>query len=162
VPPPPPNVNFNLVQDTHNPLYKTARDRLTAHRDNPTCAGCHSITDPIGLSMENFDAVGEYRTQENGSIIDASGTFDGKHYSNVLDLEQLLHDSPAATKCVVQRAYEYGVGRTFTAGEHDWLNYLNDRFAQDHYRVPALMRRIATSKAFQAVSLNPGAVTASN
>jgi hypothetical protein len=79
VPPPPPNVNFNLVQDTHNPLYKTARDRLTAHRDNPTCAGCHSITDPIGLSMENYDAVGEFRTQENGSNIDASGTFDGKH-----------------------------------------------------------------------------------
>jgi hypothetical protein len=80
----------------------------------------------------------------------------------VLGLEQILHDSPAATKCVVQRAYEYGVGRTLTAGEHDWLMYLNDRFAEDHYRIPALMRRIATSKAFRAVSVSPGAVTASN
>ena len=54
VPPPPGNVDFKLVQDTHNPLYKTARERLTAHRDNPSCAGCHSITDPVGLAMENY------------------------------------------------------------------------------------------------------------
>jgi hypothetical protein len=66
VPTPPPNVNFAVVQDTHNPLYKTARERLTAHRDSPTCAGCHALTDPTGLSLENYDAVGAYRADENG------------------------------------------------------------------------------------------------
>jgi hypothetical protein len=152
IPPPPGNVDFKLVQDTHNPMYRTARDRLTAHRDSPACAGCHSITDPIGLAMENYDAIGEYRTQENGALIDASGTFEGKRYQDVLGLEQLLHDSPAVPNCAVERAFEYGVGRPVVTGERGWLKYLDQRFADQGYSLPSLMRTIATSSAFQAVS----------
>ena len=77
VPDPPGNVNFNVVQDTNNPDYKTARERLTAHRTEPTCAGCHKIMDPIGLALENFDSSGGYRATENGAPIDASGELDG-------------------------------------------------------------------------------------
>jgi len=158
VPPPPPNVDFKLVQDTHNPLYKTARERLTAHRDNPTCAGCHAIMDPIGLAMENYDAIGEYRMQENQAPIDASGKFDGKPYQDAIALGQILHDSPSVSNCLVERAYEYGVGRTASAGEREWLKYLEQRFATDGYKFPDLARRIVTAKAFQAVSAD-GAVT---
>ena len=71
-----PTSTFDLVQDTHNAIHKTARDRLTVHRENPTCAGCHALTDPIGLGMENYDGIGQYRTHENGAPIDASGTFE--------------------------------------------------------------------------------------
>jgi hypothetical protein len=78
VPQPPPNVNFSIVQDVSNPLFRTARQRLTAHQENPACAGCHALTDPIGLSMENYDAVGDFRTRENTAAIDATGTYDGK------------------------------------------------------------------------------------
>jgi len=152
VPPPPGNVDFKLVQDTHNPLYKTARDRLTAHRDNPSCAGCHSITDPMGLAMENYDAIGEHRTQENGALIDASGTFDGKSYADLIGLEKILHDSPSVPKCLVQRTYEYGVGRGIAPGEHELIKYLDDQFGKERYALPALMRTIATSGAFQAVA----------
>jgi hypothetical protein len=152
VPPPPGNVDFKIVQDTHNAVYKTARERLVAHRDSPTCAGCHAITDPIGLAMENYDAIGDYRTQENGVTIDASGTFEGKRYKDVIELEKVLHDSPAVSGCVVVRAYEYGVGRPATAGEREWLKYASERFADEKYRFPALMRRIATSQAFQTIS----------
>src|SRR6185312_4533075 len=53
VPDPPGNVNFDLAQDTGNPDYKTARARLTAHRTDPTCAGCHKLLDPIGLALED-------------------------------------------------------------------------------------------------------------
>jgi hypothetical protein len=157
VPAPPANVNFTIVQDTNNPLYKTARDRLTAHRDNPTCAGCHKITDPIGLGMENYDAIGQFRAEENGALIDASGTFDNKPYKDAIELGQLLRNSPAVPTCVVRRAFEYGVGRTATTGEQDWLKQLNQRFADDKYAFPALLRRIATSKAFQAVTANDAA-----
>ena len=73
VPDPPGNVNFKLVQDTSNPNYKTARQRLTAHRTSPTCAGCHKIMDPVGLAMENFDSIGGFRSTENGAAIDAGG-----------------------------------------------------------------------------------------
>jgi hypothetical protein len=152
VPPPPPNVNFNIVQDTHNPLYKTARQRLSTHRDNPSCAGCHSITDPLGLAMENYDAVGEYRTQENGAPIDASGSFEGKSYTDLISLGKILHDSPSVPSCVARRAYEYGVGRPVVADEREWLKYLDQAFADSQYRFTDLMRTIATSKAFQAAS----------
>jgi hypothetical protein len=152
VPQPPGNVNFALVQDTHNPLYKTARGRLTAHRDNPVCAGCHAITDPIGLSMENYDAVGRFRGQENGAPIDASGTFEGKPYRNVVELQQLLRMSPSVPQCAVQRVYEYGVGRAVTAGDNLAVEDLSQRFASERYLFPALMRAVATSKAFRAAS----------
>jgi hypothetical protein len=152
VPPPPPNVDFNIVQDTHNPLYKTARQRLSTHRDNPACAGCHSITDPMGLAMENYDAIGEYRTQENGAPIDASGSFEGKSYKDLISLGQILHDNPSVPNCVAERAYEYGVGRPVVAEEREWLKYLDQAFADSQYRFPNLMRTIATSQAFQATS----------
>jgi len=91
------------VQDTNNPLYKTARERLTAHRDNPTCAGCHKITDPIGLGMENYDAIGQFRAAENGAAIDASGTFENKPYTDAIEFGRLLRNSPGVPTCVVRR-----------------------------------------------------------
>jgi Protein of unknown function (DUF1592)/Protein of unknown function (DUF1588)/Protein of unknown function (DUF1595)/Protein of unknown function (DUF1585) len=156
VPAPPPNVNFNLVQDTHNPLYKTARERLSAHRNDPTCAACHAIMDPLGLSMENYDPIANYRTEENGAPIDASGTFDGKAYKDLIGFEKILHDSPSVPQCAAQRVFEYGVGRSVAAGDQRWLEYLDRRFAGAGYTFPALMRDIATSEAFQAVSANAG------
>jgi hypothetical protein len=153
IPAPPANVNFSILQDTHNPLYKTARDRLTAHRDNPVCAGCHALTDPLGLGMENYDAIGQYRKEENGALIDASGAFTGKPYRNAIELQAVLHDEPALTSCLARRVYEYGVGRPAGAGDRDWLKYLDQRFARAGYRLPALMRTVALSKAFQSVSM---------
>ena len=117
VPQPPPNVNFAIVQDVSNPLYKTARQRLTAHQENPACAGCHALTDPIGLSLENYDAIGNFRSHENDAVIDATGTFDGKPYTGLLGLSQRLRESPDVPSCVVQRAFEYGVGRTASGGD---------------------------------------------
>lgn len=152
VPSPPANVNFSLVQDVNDPVRKTARERLTAHQDNPVCAGCHKITDPIGLSLENYTPVGAFRAQENGVSIDASGKFAGKPYKNAIELMSLLRESPSAPTCVVQRTYEYGVGRKIAAAEEPWLEYADARFATDGYRYPALLRMIAVSPAFHAVA----------
>ena len=155
VPQPPANVNFAIVQDTHNPDFKTARQRLKVHMENPACAGCHALTDPIGLSMENYDAIGDFRTHENDAPIDATGTFNGKPYTGVIGLSRLLHDSEEAPSCLVQRVFEYGVGRESGAGDAKWLEYSAQRFAADKYRLPALMRFIATSAAFRAVATEP-------
>jgi hypothetical protein len=156
IPPAPGNVDFSKFQDPKNPN-ATVRERLTAHRENPTCAGCHAIMDPVGLAMENYDAIGTYRTAENGVVIDASGSFEGKPYKDVIGLEHVLHDSPVVPNCAAERAYEYGVGRPVMAGEREWLKYTSERFAADNYAFSALMRRIATSKAFQTVSADIGA-----
>jgi hypothetical protein len=69
-----------------------------------------------------------------------------------MGLQQLLRDSDTAANCVAQRAYEYGVGRPLTSSEQTWLDYASRKFAEDKYQFPALLRRIATSKAFHAVS----------
>ena len=66
------------MQNTSDPRYKTVRQRLTVHRNEPMCAGCHKIIDPIGLAFENFDTAGEFRASENGAAIDASGDLSGK------------------------------------------------------------------------------------
>lgn len=150
VPPPPPNVNFSIVQDDTNPLLKTARQRLIAHQQNPACKGCHAITDPIGLSMENYDALGGYRSHEHGGLIDASGTFMGKPYTGLLGLTGLLRDNPQVPACLVQRAFEYGVGRESVSGDAAWLTFAGSSFSNAGYRFPALMRIVAGSDALAA------------
>jgi hypothetical protein len=152
VPLPPANVNFALVQDVHNPLFKTARGRLTEHRDNPVCAGCHAVTDPIGLSLENYDAVGAFRAQENGTAIDTSGTFEGKPYKNAVELAALLRESPAITSCAATRVYEYGVGRAAGTNDNAAIEQLTASFEKARYAFPALMREVAVSRAFSAVT----------
>jgi len=152
VPTPPANVNFAIVQDTKNASLKTARDRLTAHRTQPTCAGCHKIIDPIGLSLENFDGLGGYRSDENGAAIDASGELDAFKFEGAAGLGKTLHDNPAATACLVNRLYGYGAGRAPVTGEAEWMKYLQAQFAAKGYRLPDLMRTIVTSDAFYRIS----------
>ncbi len=149
VPDPPGNVNFNLVQDTKNPLYKTVRQRLEAHRTQATCAGCHKLMDPIGLSLENFDSIGTYRAGENGSPIDASGDIDGVKFTGAQGLGQAIHDHPATPACLVNRLYAYAVGRTPTKSESEWLRgeVMKD-FTAGNYRLRPLLREIATSDVF--------------
>jgi hypothetical protein len=155
VPDPPPNVDFALVSDIDSELHKTARQRLTIHQENPACAGCHKVTDPIGLALENYDAIGEFRTHENGALIDASGEFEGSEYKDALGLSQLLRDSPAIPDCAVQRAFEYGVGRPIADSEQRWLDYVSQSFVAQGYRFPELMRTVATSAAFRTIARQP-------
>ena len=152
VPDPPGNVEFNIVQDTDNPDYKTTRARLQAHATEPMCTGCHKITDPMGLAMENFDAASGFRTVENGEVIDTSGSLDGKTFNNAVELGQVLHDHPAVTDCIVNRVYAYAVGRASTKGEGDWMKHLKGKFAANGHRFPDLMRAIVTSSAFYRVT----------
>ncbi|MGE4063061.1 MAG: DUF1592 domain-containing protein [Rhodospirillaceae bacterium] len=149
VPAPPGDVNFTIVQDTSNPVYKTARERLQAHATNPVCVGCHKITDPMGLALENFDGGGSYRTSENGVALDTTGELDGVKFTNGAELGRAVHANPAATSCLVDRMTAYALGRTPARSEtQDWVGPLKQSFAKDGYVVPELMRRIATSPEF--------------
>jgi hypothetical protein len=154
VPDPPGNVDFNVVQDTANPNFKTVRQRLDAHSNEAMCKGCHKITDPMGLALENFDTIGVYRTHENGADIDTSGELDGVKFADAAGLGKAVHGSASATACLVNRLYSYSVGRAPTRPEADWLKTdLGKQFAADGYKLPQLMRRIATSEAFMRVSM---------
>ncbi len=153
VPRPPPNVDFSLIEDPKSTL-RTARERLAAHRANPVCAGCHKLTDPIGLALENFDGAGQYRETERGAPIDASGNLDGKTYTDAVGLAQALHDNPALPTCLVNRAYGYAVGQAPAGSAAQVLPYFGSQFAHEGYKLPGLFRTIALSRAFTTIT-NP-------
>jgi hypothetical protein len=148
VPDPPGNVDFKIVQDADNPIFKTARERLTAHGTEPMCAGCHRITDPIGLALENFDGLGQYRKDENGAPIDASGNVGGVAFTDAAGLGKVLRDDPAVVSCLVNNVYKYAMGRKAAPGESAWVAGLHKDFAAQGYRLPHLLRRIALDDAF--------------
>jgi hypothetical protein len=143
VPNPPGNVNFSVVQDTTNPVLRTARARLGAHANDPVCASCHRIIDPIGLPLETFDGIGAFRRQENGVDIDVSGTFSGVSFNGVVGLGGALATNSSTTSCAVSRLLEYAVGHP-SDDDADAVDALEKSFAADGYRFPALMLRIAT------------------
>jgi hypothetical protein len=148
-------VNFSIVQDTNNPNFRTARDRLTAHRSNPTCAGCHKIMDPIGLGLETFDGAGQFRVDENGAPIDPSGEIDGSPFRDAASLGKALHDDPATPACLVTDVYRYASGHDPLPGEKEWMGFLQKQFVADGYRLPELLRRIAVSDDFYKISVPP-------
>ena len=165
VPDPPGNVNFAVVQDTTNAVLRTARARLSAHANDPTCAGCHRITDPIGLPLERFDGIGAFRPMENNTAIDVTGTLEGAGFSGAAGLGKALAANPATTQCVAARALEYASGRSSEQIE-DMVEALDKDFAADGYRFRALMLRVATlpslyqiggisSRPVQSVALTP-------
>ena len=150
VPRPPANVDFSAVENPKSTI-KTQRERVAMHLTNPVCAGCHKITDPIGLALENFDGAGKFRTTERGAPIDASGSLDGKDFKDIIGLSKALHDAPALTSCLVERTASYGLGGTLSEEKKPLLSYLNQRFGADGYRFKSLLRAIALSPAFSDI-----------
>jgi hypothetical protein len=154
VPNPPGNVNFTAVQDVHNKATPTARSRLSAHSTDEVCAGCHKITDPVGLSLEKFDGIGAFRATENDTAIDASGILDGLHYEGAAGLGKTLADSPSTTQCVAARALEYATG----LGSEDvspWVEGLDKQFAANGYGIRALFLKVATMPETWQVKTTP-------
>lgn len=156
IPEAPADVDFTqFVQDVAA-VHNTARQRLDVHSTQASCRGCHILTDPIGLGLENFDGIGKFRTVENAAPIDSSGKFDGRAFAGPVELGQAFADNPQLSACLVQNLYRYAVGREQTNGERALLRYLEDAFAERGYQVPALMREIATSEAFRTATADNG------
>ncbi|HEY6644385.1 DUF1592 domain-containing protein [Povalibacter sp.] len=152
VPSPPPNVDFSKVQNPDEGM-KTARERVGFHLEEPACAGCHRITDPMGLTMEAFDGAGDFRHSENGVDIDTTGSLDGVEFTDAVGLSSALRNNPQLPWCMVRRAFAYGTGTASAANDRRVLEFLSARFAADGYVVPDLLREIALSRAFQKVYL---------
>lgn len=155
VPDPPADVDFSAVQDPSNTLMPTARDRLSAHNTEPACSGCHKVMDPVGLALENYDGLGIFRQYENEALIDASGFLDGTAYRDATGLARALRDHPETPRCVVEKMYRFAVGRDTVWDERAYMDYLVAAFADSGYRIPELMRTIALSDNFYAISTPP-------
>lgn len=159
VPPPPPDVDFSALEDAGD--VPTARERLKVHNSNPGCAGCHLITDPMGLALENFDGAGRFRETENGAELDISGELDGTTYDTVGGLTQAMRDHPKLSQCLVNRMYAYGTGGPVSLRyDRDILTNFERQFVGQGYKVPNLLRNIALSQAFSRVRPAPLAAEA--
>ncbi|MEO5604919.1 MAG: DUF1592 domain-containing protein [Novosphingobium sp.] len=152
VPDPPANVNFTALDAVSKPN-STARTRLAEHNENPVCAGCHKLTDPIGFTLESFDGAGIFRAKENGVDLDLSGSLDGVKFTGAPGLGKALHDNPSVPMCLTNKLYRSAVGRDVATTEEPFLEYLTASFAQNGFRVIDLMRTIALSKTFYSVTM---------
>jgi len=109
-PPPPPNVPDLPGVDTN----LSVREQMRQHREDPACAGCHSMMDPIGYGLENFNVVGAWRVKEEYSDapIDSTGELpSGQTFQNGVELRDILKEDPHLTTCVAEHLLIYGLGR---------------------------------------------------
>jgi hypothetical protein len=129
----------------------TVRERLTAHRANPVCANCHDIMDPIGFALENFDAVGRWRTSEEGKPVDNSGGFaDGSVFAGVAGLEQALLKRPDLfAGAVSEKLLIFALGRGVDYYDGPALRQVVRRAAADQFRFSSLILGIVNSTPFQ-------------
>jgi hypothetical protein len=155
VPDPPGNVDFTLVQDATTTPGSTARIRLEVHSESPACAGCHKLTDPTGLTLETFDGAGTFRAKENGAELDLTGSLDGVDFEGAQGLGKAMRDNPVVPMCLTNKLYRSAVGREIVEAEAPFVEYLAAAFEAQGYRVPQLMRAIALSQTFYAVSEPP-------
>ncbi len=114
VPPPPPPPDVPALDDVKTVKRNAPiRERLAEHRKNPTCAGCHRLTDPVGFALENYDAVGRWRTLDAGDPIDPSGTlFDGTAFRGVAGLQKaILNHSDLFVATLAEKLLTFATGR---------------------------------------------------
>jgi hypothetical protein len=149
VPPPPDDVPPLVTPEGQAP--KTLRAQMEAHRATPVCASCHKLMDPIGFALENFDAVGSWRTQEAGGAIDASGQLaDGTRIDGVVALRNAILARPDVfVTTMTEKMFVYALGRGVEAHDRPAIRRIVRDAAKDGYRFSALVRGIVRSAAFQ-------------
>ena len=149
-PPPPPAVVPPFPEEVPG-VPSTVRGRMEQHRSNPACAGCHKVMDPLGLALENFDAVGAWRTRESGIAIDASGELtDGTKIDGVAALRDALVQKPEVlVGTMTEKLMTYALGRTLEYQDMPAVRAIVRSSARDNYRFSSLVRGIVSSVPFQ-------------
>lgn len=149
-PPPPPNVPpFKEAEENGKP--QSVRATMEQHRKNEPCHSCHQLMDPIGLSLENFDAVGAWRTQDAGLPIDAaSKMYDGTPLNGPVSLRQaILSHSDAFIETFTERLLAYGLGRVVDYKDMPMVRSIERAAAKDDNRFSAFILAIVNSTPFQ-------------
>jgi hypothetical protein len=153
-PDPPPNVPAikESAQDAAgNAKEPTMRQRMEQHRRNPVCASCHSIFEPLGLALENYDAIGMWRTEEHGTPIDTAGKFvDGTEVGGPASLRALLMKySDQYVRNITEKLLTYALGRGVEYQDMPLVRKIVRDSAPTNYRFSSLVMSIVTSEPFQ-------------
>src|SRR5262245_273832 len=156
-PPPAPPADVPALEAAAGAAPKTIRERLESHRANPACASCHQIMDPLGFAMENFDAVGAWRTLEAGRPVDSRGAFtDGRAIDGAAELrEALLSDPTIFVDTVTQKLLTYALGRGLQYYDMPVVRQLLDEARGDHYKFSDIVIGIVESAPFRMRARDP-------
>ena len=146
---PPPDVP--PLEEKPTATAKSVRERIEQHRASPACAGCHKIMDPIGLAMENFDAVGRWRTSDEGVAIDASGQLvDGTPLNGPSSLRKAMLDrQDVFVAAMTEKLMMYGVGRETKYYDMPAVRSVMRDAAKNRYRLSDLILGVVKSAPFQ-------------
>jgi mono/diheme cytochrome c family protein len=151
VPPPPPGVDTNLAETRPGAAPSSIRERLAQHRQNPSCASCHAVIDPLGFALENFDAIGGWRTvDEAGKPVDAGGTtVSGAKVEGLSGLRALLLEQPEQfPRTVTEKLLAYALGRRLDFYDKPTIRKIVRDAAARDYRWSSLIVGIVQSPTF--------------
>jgi hypothetical protein len=150
-PPSPPPAEVPAFPENDPRAPQTVRARMERHRASPACAGCHRVMDPLGLALENFDAVGKWRTREAGATIDASGELgDGTRVDGVVALRTALLARPEVlVGTFTEKLMTYALGRGLEYYDMPAVREIINSAGHDDYRFASLVLAIVRSVPFQ-------------
>ncbi len=149
MPPPPPEVNITVPEPKPG---STARERFAEHSRNAACSGCHELMDGIGFGFENYDAVGRYRTEEDGQVIDASGSITKSDvngpFDGAVEMSKKLAGSHEVERCYATQWFRYAYGRGESAEDTCTLAALGDHLADTGGDIKELIVALTQTDAF--------------
>ncbi len=151
IPPPPPNVPALDKQDEKTVATMTIRQRTELHRSDVVCANCHKILDPIGFGLENFDAIGRWRDQDDsGGAVDAAGELPGgKHFTTPQELKTIIADrKDDLTRTLTEKLMAYALCRHLEGYDEILVDKMVASVAKESYQMQTLITEIVTSYPF--------------
>lgn len=156
-PPPPPD---GVIPELKENPSLTARQKLDAHRTVPSCAGCHALFDPLGFGLEHLDSIGQYRANENGLTIDATGTLDGVAYDGGAQMGAAFRQSTRVMRCMVNNFYRNANGLVDSTADSAQVDALAQTLTAKNYVWRDLVAEFVASDAFRSAPAT--AITAGN
>lgn len=145
---PPPEVDTSIPTD--ETAGKTTRERMERHASDPSCSGCHVLMDPMGLGLENFDAIGRFRNTENGHPVVGTGDFDQHgEFEGAAELGGLIASDPRVASCLARTLFRHATGHVDLPSEEAPLVMVDASFVTQGFRLRALLAEIAASDAFR-------------
>jgi len=150
-PPPPPPPDVPPLPDAPAAKPLTMRARMEQHRANPACAGCHKLMDPLGLALENFDAIGAWRSTDNGESVDTSGQLsDGTKIEGVTGLREALLKRPdVLVTTVTEKLMTYALGRGLEPEDMPAVRAIVRQSERENYRFDSLIDGVVKSTPFR-------------
>src|SRR5712671_3312160 len=150
-PPPPPPPDVPKLDEAAVGVARSLRTQMEQHRSNPLCASCHTKMDPLGFALENYDAIGKWRTQDGTFPVDASGSLpNGKTFSGPEGMKALLGDSmPEFTSSLAEKMLTYSLGRGVESFDRPTVRSLVNVTMADSYRMQTLILGIVKCAPFQ-------------